>query len=102
MKQYSRRDFLKSAGIVLGGSTLACSGTNSMSSGQLETGTIEMPDFKFGYENPADRSLLLAYASFAGSTMEIAEAIGEELGRRGFRVDVKPISTALTLQRIPS
>jgi menaquinone-dependent protoporphyrinogen oxidase len=101
MKKYSRRDFLKTAGIVLGGSTLACSGTNSMSSGQLETGTIEMLDFKFGYENPLDRSLLVAYASFAGSSMEIAKAIGEELGLRGFRVDVKPISAALNPATYP-
>jgi menaquinone-dependent protoporphyrinogen oxidase len=35
--------------------------------------------------------VLIAYATYAGSTVEIAAALGETLGARGFSVDVKPI-----------
>lgn len=35
--------------------------------------------------------ILVAYASFAGSTQEVAEEIGRTLGERGFSVDVVPV-----------
>jgi menaquinone-dependent protoporphyrinogen oxidase len=35
--------------------------------------------------------ILIAYATRAGSTADIAGAIGEHLGKRGFRVDVKSV-----------
>ncbi|HSD85170.1 MAG TPA: flavodoxin domain-containing protein [Anaerolineae bacterium] len=35
--------------------------------------------------------VLIAYATYAGSTVEVAAAIGETLGARGLAVDVKPI-----------
>ena len=36
--------------------------------------------------------LLVTYASKYGSTAEIAEVIGKELGKRNYEVDVKPVS----------
>jgi menaquinone-dependent protoporphyrinogen oxidase len=35
--------------------------------------------------------ILVAYASYAGSTAEVAKAIGESLSGQGFAVDVKPV-----------
>jgi menaquinone-dependent protoporphyrinogen oxidase len=35
--------------------------------------------------------VLIAYATYAGSTVEVAAALGETLGVQGFAVDVKPI-----------
>jgi menaquinone-dependent protoporphyrinogen oxidase len=35
--------------------------------------------------------ILITYATRAGSTAGIAAAIGENLGKKGFRVDVRPI-----------
>jgi menaquinone-dependent protoporphyrinogen oxidase len=41
--------------------------------------------------------ILVTYATRAGSTAEIAAAIGETLGERGFTVDVKPVKDKPTL-----
>lgn len=42
--------------------------------------------------------VLIAYATFTGSTAEVAAVIGEELEKRGFVVDVKPMSDTPTLE----
>jgi menaquinone-dependent protoporphyrinogen oxidase len=39
-----------------------------------------------------DKKILITYATKAGSTVEIAAVIGETLSKRGFAVDVKPVS----------
>ena len=38
-----------------------------------------------------NRRILIAYATYAGSTQEVAVAIGRVLGERGFAVDVIPV-----------
>jgi len=37
------------------------------------------------------KSVLVAYATFAGSTADVARAVGEELAKSGLKVDVLPI-----------
>lgn len=37
------------------------------------------------------RRILVAYTTMAGSTAEVARAVGEELASRGFQVDVLPL-----------
>ncbi|TAK13835.1 MAG: flavodoxin [Anaerolineae bacterium] len=90
----TRRGFLKIAGLTLGGSILTCSGLGYLASRSLATkmARLEPSEFTFGEGNSADARVLVAYATYAGSTMEVAAAIGEELGVRGYRVDVKPVS----------
>lgn len=46
-----------------------------------------------------DKRVLVAYASKAGSTAEIAEKIGEVLKEHSFSVDVLPISMVHTLSQ---
>jgi menaquinone-dependent protoporphyrinogen oxidase len=36
--------------------------------------------------------ILVAYATMAGSTADVAQAVGEEISKNGFQVDVLPIS----------
>ncbi len=40
-----------------------------------------------------NKTVLVTYATRAGSTAEIAAAIGETLAARGFRVEVKPVKS---------
>ncbi len=44
------------------------------------------------------KRILVAYATMAGSTAEIAEAVGEELARDGLQVDVRPIGKVEDLE----
>jgi menaquinone-dependent protoporphyrinogen oxidase len=44
------------------------------------------------------KKVLVAYATMAGSTMEVAEAVGEQIAKSGLQVDVLPISEIDDLQ----
>jgi len=88
-RKFSRRDFLKTTGIALGASALTCSGLGYLATLPPE---FEMIDTSLGEQNTMDKKILITYATKAGSTVEIAAAIGETLSKRGFAVDVKPVS----------
>lgn len=83
----SRRDFLQVAGATLGVSVLACSGL-----GVLATRAPEITLMENQYKGANDmRKVLVAYASKAGSTGEVAEAIGQVLNAKGITVDVRQV-----------
>ena len=42
--------------------------------------------------------ILVAYATMAGSTADVARAVGEEIARSGFQVDVLPLSEVKTIE----
>ena len=42
--------------------------------------------------------ILVAYATMAGSTVEVAQAVGEEIAKSGYQVDILPISEIKDLQ----
>ena len=86
-KTFPRRDFLKTAGITLGASALVCSGLGYAATLSPEPAP---PEFIYGKENTTNKHILVTYATRAGSTVEVAAAIGETLAQRGFSVDVKP------------
>jgi menaquinone-dependent protoporphyrinogen oxidase len=44
------------------------------------------------------KKILVAYATNAGSTAEVAQAIGEELGKAGNQVEVRPIKDVTTVE----
>lgn len=87
-KRLSRRDFLKTAGVTLGASVLACSGLGYAASIPPE---IETPELSYAKDNDMNKRILVTYATRAGSTVEVAAAIGESLSKCGFAVDVKPV-----------
>lgn len=81
----SRRNFLKVAGLALGGTVLACSGAGVVATRQPQ---IDFIQTNCGGQNVSDK-ILIAYASKCGSTGEVAEAIGQALCAQGASVDVK-------------
>lgn len=87
-KKLSRRDFIKIAGLALAGSTLTCSGLGYAASRAPQTAT---PELSLQKETLMNQKILVAYATRAGSTAEIATTIGKTLAERGFNVDVKPV-----------
>jgi menaquinone-dependent protoporphyrinogen oxidase len=94
MKLLPRRDFLKAAGLTLAGAALACSGLGYAATRAPETETPEMTIEKDCHMN---KCVLIAYATRAGSTPEIAAVIGETLSGRGWAVDVKPVKSQPSL-----
>lgn len=84
-KNFSRRDFLKVAGLTVGASSLLCCGGAYAATLAPVPAT---PEMTYG-ENNVNNKILLVYATRAGSTAEISQAIAESLSGRGFTVDVK-------------
>ncbi|HEX2995292.1 MAG TPA: flavodoxin domain-containing protein [Anaerolineales bacterium] len=86
-KHFTRRDFLKTVGMTLGASALVCSGLGFAATRSPET---DLPELFYGRENTTNKRILITYATRAGSTIEVAAAIGKTLAQRDFSVDVKP------------
>ena len=45
------------------------------------------------------KKILVAYATNAGSTAEVAQTVGEELGKAGNQVEVRPIKDVITVEQ---
>ncbi len=82
----SRRRFLKTAGIAVGASALACGGGVTLGSISPKVDYFESE----GKDNMANK-VLVAYASKRGSTGEVAEAIAAKLNVDDTAVDVSLI-----------
>jgi menaquinone-dependent protoporphyrinogen oxidase len=93
-KQLSRRDFLKLSGLALGGAALTCSGLGYAAT---RTPDIATPEFLFAKDTTMTQKILVTYATRAGSTAEIAAAIGQTLAERGFNAEVKPVKKVSSL-----
>lgn len=89
-KSVSRRQFLKTTGLVLGGTALVAAGSGCTAAA-APVEEIETPSFTFGKETTMNQRILVAYATKTGSTVDVASTIGETLGARGYAVDVRPI-----------
>lgn len=94
-KPISRRNFLKGAGIVLGGSVLIGAGLMSVETGPAPAPVV-FTDQQFGGDSMSNR-ILVAFASQAGSTAGVAEAIGKSLADGGAQVDVRHVASITDL-----
>lgn len=92
-KPISRRSFLKTAGIVLGSTALIGTGLTVLDTHQPVS---VLPKFTFGEKNMSNK-ILVTYASQAGSTAGVAEAIGKSLSEGGAQVDVLPMRSVKDL-----
>lgn len=85
----TRRQFLKIAGLSVASTTLAGAGLTVVAT---QTPTIDHPTITLAGATPMSKRILVAYATRAGSTAEIAAAIAESLATRGYAVDVQPVN----------
>jgi menaquinone-dependent protoporphyrinogen oxidase len=83
----SRRDFIKISCLSTAALGLTICGVTAMAP---DPPPIDLSSFTFG-EKRMDNRILIAYATFASSTKEVAVDMGKTLGGRGFSVDVIPV-----------
>jgi len=84
----SRRRFLKAAGLTVAGITLAGAGLGVAAT---RAPAVGYPEITVEGATAMNKRILVTYATRAGSTAEIAQAIAETLAGRGYAVDVKPV-----------
>ncbi len=89
-----RRKFLRLAAGLAGISllTYAC---NSNNPGTAEE--IELINTSYGENEKMSKKVLVTYASRAGSTAGVADAVGKTLAKKGLQVDVKPMNEVTDL-----
>lgn len=82
----NRRRFLIWAGTIAGTGIVTCSGLGVLATAQP---TIDFKELTCAKEKTMTNKILVAYASRAGTTGEVAEAIGQVLCEAGAAVDVR-------------
>jgi menaquinone-dependent protoporphyrinogen oxidase len=87
----NRRQFLTRTAAGIGAVTVSCIGLTTLANQAPIDPSYEI--FASG-ENAMNQKVLVTYASKAGSTMEVAQAVAKELTSRGFAVDVRPVKQA--------
>lgn len=92
-KKISRRGFLKLAGAVVV-TTAAC---GALGWSATLPPKIDYPEDSFTGADAMSKKILVTYATRAGSTAEVAEAIGKTLSAKGAAVDVLPIKKVTDL-----
>jgi menaquinone-dependent protoporphyrinogen oxidase len=95
MAPINRRTFLLRAAAGLSATSVVCCG--------LGTAALHAP-FNPDYTetflskgNTMTQKILVAYASRAGSTVEVAQFVANELVQRGYSVDVRPVKQVASL-----
>jgi menaquinone-dependent protoporphyrinogen oxidase len=91
----NRRKFLKLIGATLGVSTATCCGLGTLATYQPK---IDFVENHHQGGNKMSKRILVAYASKAGSTSEVAAFMGNTLGANGLTVDVCPIEKVTNIQ----
>lgn len=91
MKNMTRREFIVNGSILMGGTV----GTIAMGKDLLTPQTANAEKAKFLESNcgSGDKKVLVAYASYCGSTGSVAEAVAQVLCKNGANVDVRLVKS---------
>lgn len=84
----TRRTFLKFGCLGTTAIGMAACGLTALSP---ELAPLELENYTYG-ENSMNPKILIAYASYAGSTMGIASDIGKTISKTGYEVVVRPVT----------
>jgi len=89
MADMTRREFVRAGATVIAGVAVAAGAGCTTPADSARK--VETPSRNYGGGSAMSGRVLVGYATRTGSTIGVADAIGEVLGRRGFSVDVKPL-----------
>jgi menaquinone-dependent protoporphyrinogen oxidase len=88
--EISRREFVTAAAVL--GAAVAVGGlTGCDASAGPDGAPVPTPSTSYEGGSAVSKRVLVGYATVTGSTVGVAEKIGETLAERGFDVDVKPM-----------
>jgi len=90
MKRVTRREFMVDGSMLIGGAVGSLAlGSEFFFPQNVQAAKVEFPESSCGLEKKAGKKVLVAYASYCGTTGGVAEAIGKVLCDRGAVVDVR-------------
>jgi menaquinone-dependent protoporphyrinogen oxidase len=90
MERVTRREFIVGGSMLIGGTVGSLAlGSEFFFPQNVQASKVEFPESSCGPEKKTGKKVLVAYASYCGSTGGVAEAIGKVLCDRGAVVDVR-------------
>ncbi len=90
MKSVTRREFMVDGSVLIGGAVGSLAlGSELFFPKNVQAAKAEYPESSCGPEKKTGKKVLVAYASYCGTTGGVAEAIGKVLCDRGAVVDVR-------------
>ena len=90
MKRVTRREFLIDGSMVMGGAIASLAlGSEPFSSQNAQAAKVDFSESSCAPKKRTGKKVLVAYASYCGTTGGVAETIGQVLCDRGAAVDVR-------------